>query len=124
MTDDLSAYRNYRGAEPPEVEKEKFRLSSAAQQLTAGGDYISAAEKKLELARICRSQGKHRDSHLLEVSARALIDKAANERGQYGRAAEALKNWASRLRANGLERDAYLLDVTASEYHKRSMGRP
>lgn len=120
MKDNFSAYEYYRGPEPPEIEKRKYRLSLAAQELSARGDYIAAAENKLEVASICRSQGKARDAYLLEVSAHSLIDAAAHERGQYGKAAEALRNWASRLRVDGLERDAYLLDVTASQYDRHS----
>jgi len=119
INDDLDPYHNYNGSHPPEIEQHKYRLSLAAKEKAEINEYIEAARIKLELAEICRFQGKDGDAYMLEVSAHKLIEKAAVDQNRYYESSNILKDWALRLRKQGNEKDAYLLELTANEYAKK-----
>ena len=70
--DDLSPYYDYTGSTPPEIEIEKFNISKEVQYSIDNEDYISAIQGKIELAKICHSQGEERDAYMLECSIRDL----------------------------------------------------
>ncbi len=72
MTDDFSKYDNYRGPTPPPIEQAKYNMSRESQNAQRAGQYGKAAQIKRNLARICTSQGKHADAHLLNTTAREL----------------------------------------------------
>ena len=70
--DDLSAYENYDGPLPPDIEVEKYKRSVKVQEAIDEGRYLDAIQGKISLARIVRRQGKERDAFLLETSIREL----------------------------------------------------
>lgn len=71
-SDDLSPYDDYDGPQPPLIEIRKYRISKAVQDYIKEEDYLSAIKGKLELASICRDQGKECDTFILEESIRRL----------------------------------------------------
>ena len=70
--DDLSAYEDYVGAQPPEIEIRKYNISKKVDADIKNEDYLSAIKGKLELAKICRLQDKDDDAYNLEESIRRL----------------------------------------------------
>lgn len=70
--DDFSAYDNYEGPQPPQIEIEKYSISRHVDQCIANENYLSAIDGKIKIARICRSQGKEHDAFMLENSIRRL----------------------------------------------------
>lgn len=70
--DDLSPYDNYTGPRPPQIEIEKYKLSRQVDIDIANENYFSAIQGKIELAKICKNQGRDRDSYMLEESIRKL----------------------------------------------------
>ena len=73
--DDLSAYDNYNGKKPPRIEEYKYERSVEAQQHIERGEYTQAANIKLELAQICKGQGKFDDADKLIAGAKELLDE-------------------------------------------------
>lgn len=53
----------------PAIERHKYSLTQDANRAARRGDYAEARRLKLELASICRSQGKTDDAYLLEHDA-------------------------------------------------------
>ena len=74
--DDLSAYKNYNGPTPPAIEEHKYQLSLQVNELIEKGKLQQAALLKLEIARICREQGKYEDADKLSEGARQLLLEA------------------------------------------------
>lgn len=70
--DDLSAYDDYEGPQPPQIEIEKYKISKAVDESIENEDYLSAIKGKVKLAFICKKQGKESDSYILEESIRRL----------------------------------------------------
>lgn len=70
--DDLSPYYEYDGPQPPQIEIEKYRISKAVDNFIKEEDYLSAIKGKIQLASICKNQGKDSDSYILEESVRRL----------------------------------------------------
>lgn len=73
--EDLSAYDSYRGEKPPAIEIEKYHLSRQVEQLIEEERYAEAISLKLELARICKGQGKERDAFMLERGIESYYSK-------------------------------------------------
>jgi hypothetical protein len=73
--DDLSPYDNYRGEKPPRLEEYKYERSVEAQRHIERGEYAQAANIKLELAQICKGQGKFEDADKLVAGAKELLDE-------------------------------------------------
>ena len=71
-SDDLSPYYDYEGPQPPEIEIKKYRISKAVDDFIADEDYLSAIKGKIQLASICKEQGKDSDAYILEESIRKL----------------------------------------------------
>ena len=71
-SDDLSAYDDYCGPQPPQIEIEKYRISKAVDKYIEEENYLSAIKGKIKLASICKSQGKENDAFILEESIRRL----------------------------------------------------
>lgn len=73
---DLSAYNDYQpdiaGKRPPEIEEHKFNLSMQAEEYISEENYLEAIRTKIAIAEICRTQGKQRDTYLLEQTTRDL----------------------------------------------------
>jgi hypothetical protein len=70
--DDLEPYDLYKGPQPPDIEIDKFALSRQVENDIENENYLSAIEGKVEIAKICREQGKEKDAYLLEESIRKL----------------------------------------------------
>jgi len=70
--DNLSAYDNYSGPTPPAIEQKKYRISVQVQEDIENENYLAAIKGKIELAKICKSQGKESDAYILEESVRDL----------------------------------------------------
>ena len=70
--DDFTPYDEYDGPTPPQIEMEKYRRSIQIQKDIDDENYLAAIRGKIELARICRSQGKEDDAYMLENSIREL----------------------------------------------------
>lgn len=75
LEDDLSKYQNYDGGMTSEIELEKFAISKQVAQSIEYKDYFSAIKGKIDLARICREQGKEEDCYFLEQGIRRLYAK-------------------------------------------------
>lgn len=71
-SDDMSSYENYYGPQPPAIEIKKYALSKQIAEYIENEDYLSAIKSKVDLASICREQGKDRDAFILEESIRKL----------------------------------------------------
>ena len=72
--DDLSAYDNYFGPEPPDIEKRKYQISVETDRAIRNGDYLTGVKNKVYLADICRAQGKYDDADKLMAGARLLAE--------------------------------------------------
>lgn len=70
--DSLSAYDNYSGPRPPEIEIKKYIITRQVAEYIENEDYLSAIKGKLRLAEICKKQGKDSDAFILEESVRKL----------------------------------------------------
>lgn len=70
--DDLSLYDTYSGPRPPEIEIKKYIITRQVDEHIEMEDYLSAIKGKIDLARICKSQGKDDDAFILEESIRRL----------------------------------------------------
>lgn len=70
--DDLSAYDNYRGPQPPEIEQRKYEISRKVDDDINNENYLSAIKGKIKLAEICHGQGKDDDAYMIEESIRKL----------------------------------------------------
>ena len=70
--DDLSAYENYKGTTPPDIEREKYERSCRVADDIENGRYVSAIGGKIALARICHNQGEEREAYMLEQGIKQL----------------------------------------------------
>jgi hypothetical protein len=70
--DDLAPYNEYEGPQPPDIEIDKFALTKQVKKDIEEENYLSAIEGKIEIAKICKEQGKDSDAYLLEESIRKL----------------------------------------------------
>ncbi len=70
--DDLSAYYEYDGPKPPQIEIKKYQISKEVDKFIEEEDYLSAIKGKIQLASICKEQGKDSDAYILEESVRRL----------------------------------------------------
>lgn len=100
--DDLSDYNNYSGPQPPELEIKKYRISCKVDNAIAEDNYLEAIKGKLELAKICRWQGKERDTFILEESIRRLYKDLP--RYQRGEAKSAIRPYNEDM-ANYIDKD-------------------
>ncbi len=81
--DDLTPYTEYNGSEnPPKIEKDKFAISQKVEADIEKGDYLSAIGGKINLALICRGQGKERDAFMLEEGIKALFTEIPDKQGR------------------------------------------
>jgi hypothetical protein len=62
----------YRGPQSPDVEINKFAIAKQVDKDIQNENYLAAIEGKIELARICKNQGKDKDAYRLEESVRRL----------------------------------------------------
>ena len=77
--DDLEAYVNYTGGPiPQKIERTKYGLSCSALTAQNKGDYLEVIECKLQLAKICQSQGKKDDAFMLEDGIRKAYFKLSS----------------------------------------------
>lgn len=82
LEDDLSKYQNYNGTLAPEIELEKFAISKRVATSVESGDYLSAIKGKIELAQICREQGKYEDCFFLEQGIRKIYSQMSASQKQ------------------------------------------
>ena len=73
--EELDAYMNYSGPEPPAIEKLKYQLSVDAVYYEGKGDYAKAAEAKMKNAQICLRQGLKGDAEKLMKTATEYLSK-------------------------------------------------
>lgn len=72
LKEDLADYHYYTGEMPSKIEQDKYAITAQVKCDIDNEDYLSAITGKIELANICRKQGKHRDCFLLEQGIRRL----------------------------------------------------
>jgi hypothetical protein len=69
---ELDIYDDYKGSQAPDVEIDKFSISKQVDKDIKNENYLAAIEGKIEIANICKSQGKNKEAYLAEDSIRRL----------------------------------------------------